>query len=918
MKAPDFRALVRATLDRITEDPAHDEEIVEELAQDLSQRFDDFVARGMERDRALDLAVTELAEPAMLTRSLRESARPRRLAPTPPITGGKPSMWNDFVMDIRYGARVLFRSRGFAVAAILTLAIGIGATTAIFSVVNAVLLQPVPFHEMNRLVMVWETDRNTGTNREPASFPDVVDIRDRSRQLSAVAAIAAAERTVTPLEGEPTRVPVLFGTHELLPMLGIRPSQGRAFTREEDVPGGPNVVLISERLWERQFQRTSDVVGRTIRLNDIENTIIGVVPSAADFGTIQILRSAAYGRGFADRDLRSRVDVWIPLKGDPRVLVRDTHPLLTLGRLAPGATVTSAQQELTKIMSDLEAAYPSNVARGAFIESLSDVVFSRVRGTLWTLLAAVGFVLLIACANVANLLLARGAGRLREVAVRTAMGAPLRRLVRQFAAENLVLTVVATALGVVLAVLSLKFLVSLAPADIPRITEIRIDGIVLSVAIGLAMVTGLAFGVVPAIQARRADLQGALKADDSRGATAGRERSVLRSSLVVSEVALAVVLLVGAGLLVKSAWRLSQVDTGYRAEQVVKAEFQLPQSRYATPGDQWPNFVAVHRFNDDVVRRVSALPGVEGAAIVGNHPVDPGSQNSWRVVGREAEGQNWPEVSIRRVSTGYFGTVQLPVRSGRGFEDRDGPADPTVSIINEALARRFFEGREPLGQQIRLWGSARTIVGVVKDERINGLAREAPPAIYLPYRQSPSFNGAEALLVRTSGDVSALGSALRGAVRQVDPQLAVFGIQPLAEVVGDSVAQQRFVMLLLIAFSGVAIALAAIGIHGVLSYTVVQRRHELGIRVALGATPERVTGLVLGQGARLTSAGLGVGVVAAFGLTRVLATQLYGVSATDLTAFAAVLPVLGAVALLATWLPARRAVRLDPLEAMRD
>ena len=916
--SPDWRGLVRAAIpDRITGDPAHDEDIVEELAQHLAQRFDEHLARGIPRARALELATAELAAPDALARSIRESARQRPTAPLPPITGGKPSMWNDFLQDLRYGTRVLLRSRGFATAAVLTLSIGIGATTAIFSVVNGVLLQRVPFNDLDRLAMVWETDRNTGTNREPSSFPDFVDMKERSRQFSGFAAFAGIERTLTPPEGEPIRLPVLVASHDLLPLLGITPSHGRVFTMEEDKPGGPSLALISDRLWERQFQRAADIVGKTIRLNDVETTIIGVVPASADFGTMQILRNAAYARGFADRDLRSRVDVWIPAQADPTVLVRDTHPLLVLGRLTPGATVATAQQELTKIMADLEAAYPSNVARGAFIEPLSDVIFSRVRGTLWVLLAAVGFVLLIACVNVANLLLARGTARLREVAVRTAMGAPLRRLVRQFAAENLVLTAVSTVLGVMIAMLALRFIVTLAPADIPRITEIRIDGLVLSIAAGLAIVTGLVFGIVPALQARRVDLQGALKADDSRGATAGRGRNLLRSTLVISEVALAVVLLVGAGLLVKSAWRLSQVDTGYRTEHVTKAEFQLPASRYPTRTGG-PNLVEMHRFNDELLGRVASIPGVRAAAIVGNHPVDPGSQNSWRVVGRESEGQNWPEVSIRRGSTGYFETVQLPVSSGRGFSDGDGPADPTVSIINEALAKRFFEGREPIGQQIRLWGGARTIVGVVKDERILGLSREGPPLIYLPYRQAPSFNGAEALLVRTSGPTPTLGSSVTAAVRQIDPQLAVFGVKPLAAVVGESVAQQRFVMLLLLAFAGVAVILSAIGIHGILSYTVAQRRHELGIRVALGATPDRVTGLVLGQGAMLTVTGLVIGVLAALALTRVLATQLYGVSTTDLTAFAAVLPVLGAVAFLATWLPARKAVRLDPLEAMRD
>jgi putative ABC transport system permease protein len=915
----DWRALVREKLERITNDPAHDEDIVEELAQHLAQRFDEHLARGHSADRALELALAELAEPASLKHSLRVAARPRPMAAVPPGVGGKPSVWNDFVQDINYGTRVLFRARGFATAAILTLAIGIGATTAIFSVVNSVLLNRLPFTDIDRLVMVWQTDRNTGTNREPSSLPDFIDVKERSRQLSDAAGFIAAEATITPREGDPSRVPLLLSTHGLPQLLGITPALGRTFTADEDRPGQARVAMISDRLWENLFQRSPDAVGRTIRLSDVDFTIVGIVPASSDFGTMQVLRAAAYGRGFADRDLRSRVDVWLPIGQAGRELVRDTHPLLVMGRLAPGATIATAQDELTKIMADLEAQYPSsNVARGAFIEPMTDVIFSRVRGTLWVLLAAVGFVLLIACVNVANLLLARGTARLREVAVRTAMGAPLKRLVRQFAAENLVLTSVATVLGVLIAVLALRFLVTLAPADIPRITETQIDGSVLAVAAGLAVLTGLVFGIVPAIQARRVDLQGALKSDESRGASAGRERRLLRSTLVVSEVALAVVLLVGAGLLVKSAWRLSQVDTGYRTENVVKAEFQLPASRYPAPGNQWPNFVEVHRFNDDLMQRVAGIPGVQAAAIVGNHPVDPGSQNSWRVVGRESEGANWPEVPIRRVSATYFETVQLPVRNGRAFGAGDGPADPAVSIINETLARRFFEGREPVGQQIRLWGSARTIVGVVKDERIQGLSREAPPAIYLPYRQAPSFNGAQALLIRTSGSSSSVGSSLRAAVRQIDPALALFGIQPLADALGASVAQQRFVMLLLIAFAGVAVLLAAIGIHGILSYTVAQRRHELGIRVALGATPGRVTNLVLGQGARLTAAGLVIGVVAAFALTRVLANQLYGVSATDLTAFAAVLPVLGAVAMFATWLPARRAVQLDPLDAMRQ
>jgi len=918
MSGPDWRGLVRARLDRITDDPAHDEDIVEELAQHLVQRYAEYLDRGQDQRAAVRNALGELDDTDGLAAALRSAAPRGPVAPQPPIVGGAPSMWNDLGQDIRYGARILLRSRGFASAAVLTLALGIGATTAIFSVVNAVLLRPVPFTGLDRLTVVWQTDRNTGTVREPSSLPDFLDVKERSRQFDGFGGFDASERTLTPLEGEPSRLPVLLVTHDLIPLFGVRPILGRVFTAEEDVPGGPELALISERLWEQQFQRAQDVVGRTIRLNDVETEIIGVLPADSDFGIMQILRSAAYARGFADRDLRSRVDVWISLRGDTRVLVRDTHPLLVAGRLAPSATVSTAQAEMTTIMADLEAQYPSNDARGVFVEAMGDVVFSSVRGPLWILLAAVGLVLLIACVNVANLLLARGTTRLREVAVRAAMGAPLRRLVRQFAAENLVLALASAALGVVFAAVALRGLVALAPADIPRVTEVRIDGVVLALAAAVALMTGLVFGIVPALQARRLDVQGALKAEESRGSTAGRERGTLRSILVVSEVALAVVLVIGAGLLIKSAWRLSHVDAGFLAASVLKAEVQLPSSRYRSRSDQFPNFVSVHRFNDELLRRLAGLPGVEAAAVVGNHPVDPGFQNSWQVVGREEEARTWPEIAIRRVGPTYFETVRLTVSTGRSFSDTDGPLAPTVSIINETTARRFFPGQDPVGQEIRFWGVNRRIVGVVRDEKILGLSREAPPAVYVPFAQAPSNNGSETFLVRSSAPLATIATSLRAAVRELDPQLAVFGIQPLTQTVAESVARERFVMLLLVSFAGVAVVLAAIGIHGVLSYAVVQRRHELGIRMALGAPAVRVTGLVLRQGALLTAVGLVIGLAGALALTRVLTTQLYGVSATDLTAFAAVVPLLGIVALVATWLPARQAVRTDPLEAMRD
>jgi predicted permease len=859
----------------------------------------------------------ELKASGKLETTLRAAGRVPSAHPTPPVSG-RGNLLNDVWQDLRYGVRLLTRDRGFTAAAVLTLALGIGATTAIFSVVNAVLLKPVPFADHERLAMLWETDRNTGTVREPASFPDYVDLKQRSRQFQELATFVPTEASVASDDAEPVRLAALFVTYDLLPMLGIAPVHGRHFTREEDVPGGPRVALISERLWQRLFNRSAEVIGRTIRLNEGNpRTIVGVLPDDADFGTMQILRRAAYGRGFADRDVRSRVDVWIPVQGDASALSRDTHPFLVVGRLASGATVSTAQQEAAATMSDLEAAYPSNAARGAFVEAIPDVVFSGVRGPLWILLAAVGFVLLIACVNVANLLLARGAARMREVAVRTAMGAMIHRLGRQFAAENLVLTITAAALGILLAAAALGILKAVAPADVPRLASVSVDVRVLAATLITAVATGLVFGLVPVAQARRLDVHSALRVDESRGSTASRQRGLLRSTLVVLEISLAVVLLVGAGLLIRSFWHLSTVDAGFSASGVLKSEFQLPATRYPANGAAWPDFVEVHRFNDQLLTRVAALPGVESAAIVGNHPVDPGFQNSWRVVGREAEGANWPEISVRRVSPGYFATVSLAVASGRPFADSDGPAAAPVTMINETTARRFFDGREPIGQQISLWGANRTIVGIVRDERIHGLAVAAPPALYLPFAQAPSFNGAEALLVRASSDVS-LASSVRAAIREIDPRLAVFGVEPLSATLAGSVAQQRFVMLLLIVFAGVAVALAAIGIHGVISYTIARRRHEIGIRIALGASPAAVLRMVLSQGAALTAIGLAVGLGGAMALTRVLNSLLTGVSTTDTATFIAVLPFLGSVAMLATWLPARRAVRTDPVAAMRD
>ncbi|HET6679585.1 MAG TPA: ABC transporter permease [Gemmatimonadaceae bacterium] len=823
---------------------------------------------------------------------------------------------HDTWQDLRYGARLLLRNRGFTLAAVLTLALGIGATTAIFSVVDTVLLRPAPFANADRLAVIWETDRNSGTTREPSSWPDVVDFRLQSRQFQEIAGIIAGETTVTRDDGEPSRHAVVRGTHGLFPMLGLRPIAGRSFTEQDDVAGAPTVVMISERLWEREFARSPDAIGGTLRSDGQAYTIIGVMPDDADFGILQILSQAAYSRGYADRDPRSRVDIWVPLQASEETLPRDTHPIIALGRLADGASFAGAQQELAGITARLEQQYQVNDARGANVEPLSEVIFGRVRPALWLMLTATAFVLLIACVNVANLLLVRGTSRLREVAVRTALGAATQRLARQFIAESVILCAVATALGVVLAFGVLKLLVALAPADVPRIGEVGIDMRVLIATLVVALATGLVFGLVPVLQMRRLEVNATLKEEESRGGTAGRSRGFVRSALVVSEVALAVVLVVGAGLLIKSFWRLQHVDAGFNAAGVVKAQFELPGSRYPTDRRNWPDYVEIARFNSDLVQRVSTMPGVQAVAVAGEHPLDAGFTNSFSIVGREDESRNWPEISVRRVSPGYFDVVRLPVATGRTFTDGDDARATPVAVINEMAARLFFVDRNPIGQQLAFWGTPRTIVGVVGDEHFHGLASAVAPAVYAPLLQVPS--SAEVLLARTDGSVDMLAGTLRAAVRETDPQLAVFGLEPLSTTVSDSIGQERFTMLLLAVFAALALVLAAIGIHGVLSYTVAQRRHEIGIRMALGAPASRVTRLVIGQGARLVGIGLLIGVALALATTQVMQSLLFGVSVRDITALLAVLPVLAIVGLVATWLPARRAVRTDPLSALRQ
>jgi putative ABC transport system permease protein len=910
-----WHEFIRERLGEITGDAARDADIVEELAQHLAARFGELCSAGANEQEAISRIESEL--PAEMARAIRRADRLRPASPVPPAFSAS-RLLSDLWNDARYALRLLGRKPGFTTAALVTLALGIGMTTAIFSVLQAVLLRPVPFPEPDRLVMMWETDRNSGTMREPASLPDFVDYRERSRQVDRLGTFLSIDMDLVPDRGDPRRLAALAATPELMNLLGVKTIAGRLFTAEEVRPNGPLVVIISDRLWEQLFARDPSAIGAAIRLNGEPWTIIGVLSPTADFGVLQILSAAAYARGFADRDPRTRVDLWAPLQIDPATVPRGGfHSFIMVGRLAGGATVASARDEMVRIAADLERTYPGdNAGRGAFVEPLDDVVFGRTRRALTVLMVAVSLVLLISCVNVANLLLARGMSRVREVAVRAALGAELPRLARQFVAENIVLALGAAALGIPLAYGVLHVLMVVGPANIPRLTTVSVDGRVLLMALGVSALIGLVFGLLPVAQARRIDLQAALKAEDGRGATGGRDGRIVRSTLVVAEVALAFVLVTGAGLLIRTFWNLSQTDPGFEVAGVLKAEFQASPRRYPTGPRAGPHFVEYNRFTDSLLQRVSRLPGIESAALAANHPLDTGFTNSFLVVGREAEAANLPEISCRYVTPGYFRTLRVPLIRGRFLSDSDTSSSERVVMINQATAERFFPNQDPVGHKIRLRGMQWTIVGIVGNERFQGIATAAPIAAYAPMAQMRPTT--MALIVRTATNPVDMAPPVRAAIREIDPELAVFGLEPLEETLANMIAQQRFMMLLLGLFAGLSVVLAAVGVHGVLSYLVAQRTQEIGIRMALGATAERVAQLVVLQGVRLVVLGLVAGLAMAIALGRLLSGLLFGVTPTDLLTLAMVVVVLGFVATVSIWLPARRAARMDPLAALRQ
>ncbi len=801
------------------------------------------------------------------------------------------------LQDFRYALRSLRRAPGFTLAAGLTLALGIGALTAIFSVVAGVLIRPLPYVESDRIVRLFEGDRHSGTTREGFSAPDLFDLRARMRTLEAVAAYRTRSQSLGSTSGA-ERVMATAASHELFELLGTAPLLGRAYDAAADAPGGERVAVLSEGLWRRRFGGDPGVVGTSVRIDDVVHTIVGVLPSTFAYP------SAA-------------TDLWIPLQATPTSAPRGVHDLGVVARLAPGATLEDARRELGRIAAELEAAHPAdNQGRTMHAEPLRDVMLGGVRAPLLILLAAVAFVLLIGCVNVANLLLARGADRTREVAVRTALGATPWRLTRQFTAEMLLLVLLAGAAGATLAHLSLDALLALVPGDVPRLSSIAIDGRVLAAIAGALAAVGLGFGLVPALQARGVDVSSGLATVGERGGTSTRRAMRVRGALVAAEMALAVVLVSGAGLLLHSFWRLAQVDPGFRAESVVKFEFVLPASRYPQSFARFPDYPEVRAFYDAVRREAAALPGVQAAALAMAHPLDPSWTTSFRLDGQTVEeAERQPEVVLRPVSAGYLDAAGVRLVRGRPVDERDHSDAPPVAMVNEAFARAFLAEGEAVGRRIEIFGTEREIVGVIGDEHFDGPGATVRPAAYPALAQLPLTSAS--LLVRTAADPESVVPAVRAIFERLDPELAVFGVEALETTLSRAVSQPRFTMQLLGFFGGLALILAAVGVHGVLAYVVTRRTREIGVRIAMGASQGEVVRMVLGQGMRPVLVGLAVGLMGALAVARLLRGLLFGIGPADPATYAGVSVLLCIVALGACWMPARRAAKVDPMVALK-
>ena len=802
-------------------------------------------------------------------------------------------MIRDLLQDIRYGARMLRKSPGITSVAVLSLALGIGAISTIFSFVNGIMLRPLPYPKPERLVLLDETALKRGVISMGVSFPNFLDWRQQNNSFEDIACYDTGGFAIAG-GAEPEQLKGAFVNQGLFEILGVAPILGRTFTADEDQPDHDLVVILSYALWQRRFGADPKILGQTLLLNNRPRVVIGVMPPGFQFPEV--------------------ADAWGPLALTPKSYTRTDHGLETIARLKPGVTLEQAQAEMISIASNIEQQNPvTNEGLSVNVTSLRASLVGDYKKALLILLGVVGFVLLIACVNVANLLLARATARQKEIAIRAALGANRKRIFRQLLTESLMLGLIGGAIGLVLALWGMDLLLAAIPIDIPFWMKFDLDGRVLGFTFACSLLTGFVFGTAPALEASNPDLNETLKEGGRSGAGRGRHR--LRSLLVVAEIALSLVLLVGAGLMMRSFISLQNVDAGIHPEGVLTMSLGLPGAKYREPEKRIAFF-------QQLLERVRALPGVQSAGTVSNLPL---SGNLW---GRSLTVEGRPVLSVGEapainhcvISPNYLSAMGIVILKGRDFDDRDTKDAMKVTIIDERLAREYWPDEDPLGKRVRFgppednepW---HTIVGVVRDVRHERLDAQTRKSVYLPFAQMPL--GRSSLAIRSGGRPENLIGAVRNQVRELDSDLPLVRIMPMTEVVARSVWQPRLYTALFGVFAAVALILATVGIYGVMSYSVTQRTREIGLRMALGAQRHDVLGLVVGQGIMLAAIGVGVGLAAALMLTRLMSSLLFGVTATDPITFATVSVLLAGVAVGACFIPARRATKVDPMIALR-
>lgn len=900
---PDWKAEIRERLADLSLAPTREAEIVEELAQHIDDRYQELLTGGATEVEASRLALAELRDSDSLKRELRRVER--RVAPEPIINDtNRTNVIAGIWQDLRYGTRALLKKPGFTAVVVATLALGIGANTALFSVVNGVLLNPLPYPEPDQLVTIHQSKPNFETGAIP--FPNFRDLQKENQTFSAMAISRGFGFSLIGA-GEAERVNARLITSDFFTVLGIKPALGRTFLPGEDEKGATPVALISEDIWQRKFNSTPDVLSKGITLDDKSYSIVGVIPA-----TFTLLRN---------------VDVYVPIGQWNNLALSNRGVGLGLhgiGRLKPGITIEQAQADLNRVMRDLAAAYPdSNKGNGSKLIGLEQAMIGDIRSILWMLLGAVGFVLLIACVNVSNLMLARSTGRAREFAIRAALGAGQWRLLRQSLTESLLLALTGGALGLVIAGVGTKAALRVLPTTLPRAEEVGLNSRVLLFTIVISLLTGILAGLAPALKTSHWRLSETLK-EGGRGASSGRVRA--QSIFVAVEMALALILLIGAGLMIRSIAAIWSVDPGFRPDNVLTFGLSLPPSMQ----DATPN--AIRSSLRDLSDKLSSIPGVQAVSFSdGGIPLLSEDDVFFWLEGqpKPASQSEMNMALVYRVEPGYLPAMGIPLRQGRFFTNQDDERSEAVVVIDEVFARKFFGDVNPLGKRIRLGEqNSLQIVGVVRHVEQWGLDSggrdELQAQLYQPFRQmsDDALPAGVGVLLRSnsvSGEAgAALFDSIRHTVQTQNSQNVIFRPQTMNEVIATTLAERHFSMILLDAFAVVALLLASVGLYGVISYLVGQRTQELGIRIALGAPSRNVLRLVLLQGMKMALAGVALGLVAALGLTRLMATMLFGVSTTDPATFAVISLLLTSVALLACLIPARRATRVDPLIALRS